>query len=92
MPRYIDADQIQYHYLPIPAIGDMYVAKLDIMKIPTADVEKIIHGSWIKKDIFVCSSDGHPIVKFGERYTCSICGRVEDKSEPYCHCGAKMNL
>lgn len=24
-------------------------------------------------------------------YRCSVCGRVEEYKEPYCHCGRKMN-
>lgn len=24
------------------------------------------------------------------KFRCSLCGRLEDRTEPYCHCGAKM--
>ena len=27
-----------------------------------------------------------------DQYFCSVCGRMEMKEEPYCHCGAKMDL
>lgn len=26
-----------------------------------------------------------------DHYICSVCGRIEMKAEPYCHCGAKMD-
>ena len=26
-----------------------------------------------------------------DQYFCSVCGRMEMKEEPYCHCGAKMD-
>ena len=25
------------------------------------------------------------------KFRCSLCGRVEDREEPYCHCGARMD-
>ncbi len=33
---------------------------------------------------------GPKIVRRG--YQCSLCGRIENQREPYCHCGARMNL
>jgi len=92
MPRYIDAEQIQYRFLPIPAVGDMFATKLDILKIPTADVEKVRHAKWIKNERYVCDSEDKPVVKIGEDFTCSECSRISKNEEPYCHCGAKMDL
>lgn len=94
MSRYVDADIIEYHYLPISVIGDMYVTKKEIDDIPTADVEEIRHGKWIKLDTASKCSDA---------FKCSICDRRvwDDKGmplskiyerNPYCHCGAKMDL
>lgn len=90
MSRYIDAEQIRYRYLPIPAIGDLFVTKLDIQKIQTADVENVRHGRWIKNERYVYDSEDNPVAKIGEDFTCSECGRVSLREEPYCHCGAKM--
>ena len=56
-----------------------------INSIPNADVQKVKHGRWI------WFLDGDSIMP--ERYyKCSVCGRVEWDKEPYCHCGAKMDL
>lgn len=60
---------------------------------PTADVEEVKHGTWIKLDT------AH---EYTDVYKCSICNRRiwDDKGiplskiyerNPYCHCGAKMN-
>lgn len=56
--------------------------------IPAADVAPVRHGRW------------HPVldgvwnlpmpVLAGWR--CSECGRTEQEKEPYCNCGAKMDL
>lgn len=55
-----------------------------IANISTVEAEPVRHGKWI------------PIIdEYGTRsmltgYKCSLCGRCEEKEEPYCHCGAKM--
>lgn len=50
-----------------------------------ADVVEVKHGRWVS---FL---DGESIMP--ERYyRCSICRRVERNKEPYCNCGAKMDL
>lgn len=57
--------------------------------IPAADVEPVRHGEWrlVRR-----------MAAFGE-YKCSVCGRIEtfgyfnkQENNPYCHCGAKMEL
>lgn len=69
---------------------DMLQEMLDKLEaIPAADVEPVRHGEWrLVRRMAAC----------GE-YECSVCGRIEtfgcfNKSEnnPYCHCGAKMEL
>ena len=56
-----------------------------ISKLPAADVAPVVHGRWIS---FL---DGDYIMP--ERYyRCSRCGRVESRRQPYCHCGAIMDL
>lgn len=57
--------------------------------IPAADVEPVRHGEWrLVRRMAAC----------GE-YECSVCGRIETfgcfnkpENNPYCHCGAKMDL
>ena len=70
------------------AVG--YNAGLDralytIAYFPAADAAPVVHGRWIKAVTydFAGSLEG---------YKCNICGRFcTDNTEPYCHCGAKMD-
>ena len=62
-----------------------------VNSIPAADVAPVVHGEWKPNEIWICSSDGEPVAPVGVEYVCSRCGRSEDKMEPYCHCGAKMD-
>lgn len=55
------------------------------------DWQPVKHGHWVKYDRYAVDSDGKPVLKTGEEYECSICGRVESNPELYCHCGAKMD-
>lgn len=56
---------------------------------PAADVEPVRYGEWrLVRRMAAC----------GE-YECSVCGRIETfgcfnkpENNPYCHCGAKMEL
>lgn len=60
-----------------------------IASVPAADVEPVRHGKWrLVRRMAAC----------GE-YECSVCGRIETfgcfnkpENNPYCHCGAKMDL
>lgn len=71
-----------YKVTPGLSIGNFYEL---INSVPTEDVQKVKHGRWIP---FL---DGESIMP--ERYyRCSVCGRVERNKEPYCHCGAKMDI
>ena len=62
---------------------------IEIEGLPAADVEPVRHGKWrLVRRMANC----------GE-YECSVCGRIETfgcfnkpENNPYCHCGAKMNL
>ena len=74
--------------------GDYYNGKDDmqdeirdmVSRFPAADVATVRHGRWItkqEKDTFA----GDLYI-----YECSECGRVEQCKEPYCNCGAKMDL
>lgn len=61
---------------------------------PTADVQEVRHGKWLP--IKAWFDDDYSIESNNERYQtgwkCSLCGRIELIKEPYCHCGAKMDL
>lgn len=52
----------------------------------TVDAEPVVHGRWLP----VNGHWGPKIVRRG--YQCSLCGRIENQREPYCHCGVKMDL
>ena len=54
--------------------------------MPAADAAEIIHGQWIA--YYTYSEDPHDRL----RYRCSLCGRTEEYQEPYCNCGAKMDI
>ena len=58
-----------------------------------ADVVEVRHGRWIETRRGQKSPEGYyywntPLTTV---FVCSECGRHEDKQEPYCHCGAKMD-
>ena len=55
-------------------------------KIPSADVATVRHGRWITKQ------EKDTFAGYLYSYECSECGRVEQCKEPYCNCGAKMDL
>lgn len=67
--------------------GDSYnsVDVVDVLCAPTLDVEPVRHGRWIERSDKDIISMTHP-------YVCNLCGRVEMMKEPYCNCGAKMDL
>lgn len=95
MPRYIDADLIEYKAIYVPMLDGVlvrtkqlngfYAIKKDIEAIPTADVQEVRHGRWL-------------FGRFGCRW-CSECGECGldtselDAAGNYCpNCGAKMDL
>lgn len=66
----------------------LFYAKARLKRTPTADVEEVKHGKWVKKNnVNYSPFDGSPEYI----YICSECGREENKQEPYCNCGAKMD-
>ena len=56
-----------------------------IDSLPTADVDKVKHGEWIKPYI---NKYGHPC------HCCSLCGfKASQQDKNFCpNCGAKMDL
>ena len=60
---------------------------------PPADVALIVHGRWIEVGFEAQDVFGKlPPVKVVRGYRCNVCNRFEREKEPYCHCGAKMDL
>lgn len=56
-----------------------------------ADFVEVKHGHWIddiQKITTVAGVECNGIVG----YKCSLCGRHEGSKEPYCNCGAKMDV
>lgn len=51
----------------------------------------VVHGVWVD-----CIESGTTVAGITARglvgYKCSVCGRYEGKKEPYCNCGAKMDI
>lgn len=54
------------------------------------DVEKVRHGYWKEETEYYDDDWGECNVR--EVFECSLCGRTERRKEPYCNCGAKMDL
>ena len=62
-----------------------------IIEAPTIDAEPVRHGRW-EVNIRMCYK-AYPPYESKRGYKCSLCGRgTRSKKEPYCHCGAKMDL
>ena len=86
MAEYIEREVLLQTIQKDPWIGAQGkdYALCDIAEQPTADVASVVHGEWIlDKDMYELLEC---IV-----YSCSVCGRLEGKQEPYCNCGAKMD-
>ena len=62
-----------------------------IGKMPAVDAAPVVHGRWlpnIRED-----TRAYPPHTWQNGFKCSLCGRVtRSRKEPYCHCGAKMDL
>ena len=67
----------------------------DIVKLSEPKTEfvpvEVVHGEWIPIESEGTSVAGVTIKGISE-YCCSVCGRKEIYKEPYCHCGAKMDI
>ena len=85
MARYIDVDKLDFS--PLKNDFDRARANIIVMGVPTADVEEVKHGKWLKivKDI----GKGRTLT----HYKCSLCGVYVSDKVNYCyHCGAKMSV
>ena len=106
MARYIDADELEKAIddaqedlqsrskgsddaweINKPYFKGLAWARALLNEEPTADVAEVKHGEWtLTKTEFGWNGSEYPV-----EYTCSVCGRKEEKEKPYCHCGAKMD-
>lgn len=64
--------------------------------LPAADVAEVRRGRWIPYEVEErFENTGNPYHNYLKyeplSYRCSLCGRIEERKEPYCHCGAKMD-
>lgn len=96
MPKYIDAEKIEYKTMLFPVLDGMLVRtkkieniveRQEIDKIQTADVQEVKHGKWIDRG-------WHPISIEGSAhfYKCSICAHKQIGTSEYCpNCGARMD-
>ena len=64
------------------------VIRQNINDMPAADVAPVRHGRWrpVLEGVWNLPT---PICV---GWSCSLCGRYEQYKEPYCNCGAKMDL
>ena len=92
--RLIDADALAekaYWHGEHPDVDNLFaegveaVDMSDIDNAPTIEAEPVRHGRWIERSDKDIISMTHP-------YVCNLCGGVEMMKEPYCNCGAKMDL
>lgn len=72
--------------------------KLDELNdVTTVDVREVVHGKWIEHEFesiipYQEDENGDVVMHKYISYKCNLCGRTESKPEPYCNCGAKMDL
>lgn len=86
--RAIDADAMRQNWLENGQNEYVYDTNAVLDSIdaqPTIEAEPVRHGRWIERSDKDIISMTHP-------YVCNLCGRVEMMKEPYCNCGAKMDL
>ena len=88
MARYIDADML-IEFANNSRIG---IDANDIARFPASDVEEVKHGHWVDDIREIPPLNGYIKRKTLVGYKCSECGRAEIFKEPYCNCGAKMDL
>lgn len=93
MSRYIDADELhiaamdtEFYY----AADEDVVLEL-INQQPTAEVQEVKHGKWVKHHEHINLADG--TVKEWDNYYCAECKTPQSYLSKYCpECGVKMDL
>lgn len=83
------------NHTPVSCSADFFEGQMDcvgqLKSLPTADVAEVKHGHWNDNIVQLTTVAG---VKedFVLGYKCSLCGRTEMLKEPYCNCGAIMDV
>ena len=92
MAEYIEREALKAkfmeHYSSEYAVA-LVLALIDNQ--PTVDVAEVRHGKWNEDWKVICTVAGIDR-KSLVGYRCSLCNRAEFLKEPYCNCGAKMDL
>lgn len=104
MTRLIDADKLnkkkKYSFQTQGGAfpkHEWFIKLDDLFAAPTVDAKEIIHAKWIENyhesyiPVEYDKNDDLIIHKY-LTYKCSVCGRTEKYKEPYCNCGAQMDL
>lgn len=91
MDKYISRKELieKIRHMPRTVNPDLVqysLVKWIVAGIETADVAPVVYGKWVKQ-VYI-----DPYGADWTKYHCSLCGRVEIKKEPYCNCGAMMDL
>lgn len=98
MSRYINVDAINWVTIEVPMLDGMlvrtnrldglYALKDEVDNIPTADVQEVRHGHWVKQ-IKIRKDEEVRLV----HWQCSLCGCfLGTNTANYCpNCGAKMD-
>ena len=68
-----------------------------IENTPSADAVPTVHGNWITEHFQTLipveyDEGGKPILHDCVQYRCNKCARTKSEKEPFCNCGAKMDL
>ena len=95
MPRYIDVERFCREICRCAGLENgCDKSKCPIWNAPAEDVVPAVHGEWIPY-----TKEFREIGSYGKYYSyviplnyrCSVCNRISENIEPYCHCGAKMD-
>ena len=81
-----DSDLIAAYGMAVSALrSQQWISVKDGLPENEEDAAPVVHGRWIK-------AVAYDFAGSLEGYKCNICGRFcTDNTEPYCHCGAKMD-
>lgn len=99
--RLIDANKLMVCHINVGTAMfprmEAFVRAEDIEAAPIVEAAPVVHGRWIAENRQTLipveyDNDGNPILHDYVVYRCDQCGRAEKAKEPYCHCGAKMDL
>ena len=91
MKEYIEREALLNEVEILKGVSPYYHRmKTMIEEAPVSDVAPVVHGEWkvcFEEPRLTSTSAG--VSEFW--FECSLCGRKESHTEPYCHCGARMD-